>query len=171
MDGSDRLTTRRLTCWPAPGARTKQQRWPEGQPACPPAGSKPPSFWAPPRLPPVPGLSKRSSSEVSNVSLLPQVPSSGVAVGRCQRFGDRLVDRARRCRAWLGVALPSWLDPLLALGLLALTRLGLNLFDRAVLDFLGLALMGQAGDGELLVFLAALDPACLQGRSEERRVG
>src|ERR1035437_6485133 len=120
-------------------------------------------------------------ASVSNLSLTDlllrlgvSVGSLGVSVGSCRRLGARLrppsgLSAARLSaagllgRARLPVDLSCRLDPLLALGLLALTRLGFSLFDRAVLDFLGLALMGQTGDGELLVFLAALDPALFEG--------
>src|SRR5450759_1931969 len=72
------------------------------------------------------------------------------------------------CRAWPAVGLPSRHTPVLALGLLALTRLGFGLDYRAVLDVLGLIVVAQAGNSELLVLLAALEPACFQGLLGER---
>src|SRR5665811_1703062 len=64
----------------------------------------------------------------------------GVAVCSCRRFGTRLLPGARLLRrARLGIALPGGLHPFLAFGLLALTRLGLSLCDRSVLDVLSVS--------------------------------
>src|SRR5665811_784770 len=87
-------------------------------------------------------------------------PSARIAASQRDR---PMVSRARRLRrARLTIGLSRWLAAILALGLLALTRLGLGLGRRRVLDLLSLCVMAQARDSELLVLLAALDPAFLK---------
>src|SRR5674476_1208783 len=95
-------------------------------------------------LVPLSRVSKMPSSPVSN---LPLTDLGGAA----RRRRLQLPTVWHPASAWgpaaasgrLGIALPGGLHPFLAFGLLALTRLGLSLCDRSVLDVLSVSVMTQ----------------------------
>src|ERR1017187_3048739 len=106
------------------------------------------------------------SAAVSNLQLVTRVSLLGVAVRGSRRFNTwflsrtsshtRLPRRPRLLRrARLAVDLARRPCPFLSFGLLTLTRLGLGLGGRGVLDLLSLSVMAQTRDSELLVLLAA----------------